>query len=52
MEHMSNYELLTMYKRLLRDGLTRLALPVQEEIFVRMSEENKPYLQLIKGGIA
>jgi hypothetical protein len=52
MELMTNYELLSMYKRLLRDGLIRLALPLQEEIFMRMSEENKPYLQLIKGGIA
>jgi hypothetical protein len=52
-EKMTNYELITMYKRMLRDGLTRLALPIQEEIFMRMEEPAaRPALTIIKGGIA
>jgi hypothetical protein len=52
-EQMTNYQLLTMYKRLLGDGLHRYALALQEEIYMRMEEQQaKPVFTLLKGGIA
>jgi hypothetical protein len=53
MENKTNYQLLTLYRRLLADKLYKFADKVQEEIYMRMEEQQaRPVLTIIRGGIA